>query len=429
MPFPTAVHEDPAPPPPALVVLAPAAWKEALAPFVAARAKELAVELVALEDVLAANEGFDAPERIKRHLHRAWKERRARYALLVGDADTFPVRFMTLDRATSAAFDTAFYPCDLYYADVARDDGAFDDWNAAKDGYRARYVGEVRGETHKDGPIDADGISYVPELAVGRFPVSDVASLHALVAKTLAWTPSAPSALLVHADGWVDERARLAAMATALAGGGFGVEELVYGKRAPTPETLATALRAQPTCVFHLGHGYSEGWAGCVDSTAPFALPRPVVAFSVGCNTAEFCVEPPYQPYVDDAGLRHKGTNAGEVFTVPPRPPACLQPGELNLTGIGERLVRMPTGGAVVYIGCDTGAQPCAVTLLEGFTRALAVPETARIGDAWRAALAHYHAAEHLATLAPTADWYPPSVFFQGMKFLYFGDPTLRVRP
>ena len=280
MPLPPAAIEDPAPPPPALVVLAPAAWKEALAPFVAARSKELAVEFDALEDVLAANEGFDPPERIKRHLHRAWKERRARYALLVGDADTFPVRFMTLDRATSAAFDTAFYPCDLYYADVARDDGAFDDgafddWNAAKDGYRARYVGEVRGETHKDGPIDADGISYVPELAVGRFPVSDVASLQALVAKTLAWTPSAPSALLVHADGWVDERARLAAMGTALAGGGFGVEELVYGKRAPTPETLATALRAQPTCVFHLGHGYSEGWAGCVDSTAPFALRGP----------------------------------------------------------------------------------------------------------------------------------------------------------
>ena len=56
MPLPPAAIEDPAPPPPALVVLAPAAWKEALAPFVAARAKELAVEFDALEDVLAANE-------------------------------------------------------------------------------------------------------------------------------------------------------------------------------------------------------------------------------------------------------------------------------------------------------------------------------------------------------------------------------------
>ena len=69
------------------------------------------------------------------------------------------------------------------------------------------------------------------------------------------------------------------------------------------------------------------------------------------------------------------------------------------------------------------------MTLLDGFVDALAQPGVPRVGDAWRAALAHYHAAEHLATLAPTADWYPPSVFFQGMKFLYLGDPTLRVRP
>lgn len=25
----------------------------------------------------------------------------------------------------------------------------------------------------------------------------------------------------------------------------------------------------------------------------------------------------------------------------------------------------------------------------------------------------------------PTAGWYPPSIFFQGMKFMLFGDPSL----
>ena len=48
-----------------------------------------------------------------------------------------------------------------------------------------------------------------------------------------------------------------------------------------------------------------------------------------------------------------------------------------------------------------------------------------RLGDAWREALAHYHAAERLAELEPTDSWYPPSVFFQGMKFILLGDPTL----
>ena len=40
--------------------------------------------------------------------------------LLVGDATVLPVRYMVLDRVTPAAFDTAFYPSDLYYADVAQ---------------------------------------------------------------------------------------------------------------------------------------------------------------------------------------------------------------------------------------------------------------------------------------------------------------------
>jgi hypothetical protein len=37
----------------------------------------------------------------------------------------------------------------------------------------------------------------------------------------------------------------------------------------------------------------------------------------------------------------------------------------------------------------------------------------------------YYHEKEHLATLKPNHDWYPPSIFFQGMKFMFFGDPSL----
>ncbi len=35
--------------------------------------------------------------------------------------------------------------------------------------------------------------------------------------------------------------------------------------------------------------------------------------------------------------------------------------------------------------------------------------------------------AEHLATLVPNDDWYPASIFFQGMMFMVFRDPTLRL--
>lgn len=417
----------------AFVVVAPGAWKDALAPLVAARSKERPTTFVALEDVVASSDGVDPPERLKRRLHRAWKDEGAGFVLLVGDASVLPVRFMTLDRATTPAFDTAFYPCDLYYADVARADGSFDDWNASRDGEHARYFGEVHGETHKNGPIDFDRVSYVPELALGRWPVTDVAALSALVAKTLAWTPStSPRALFAHADGWVDARERVRAMATPL---GRRVELQLYGDPATTPSPasiVAAWKRGELDYAFHVGHGSNESWVSCLSRAdlAQLDTLRPAILMSAGCSTAHWCVEPPYQPYVDEHGVRHRGTNAGEVFTSPPPPPAWLQPspdGTGDEGGFGEELVRLPHGGAIAYIGCATGAQPCALTLLEGFTRAL--PQAATVGDAWRDAIAHYHAAEKLAELRPTDDWYPPSIFFQAMKFELFGDPTLPLRP
>jgi hypothetical protein len=35
---------------------------------------------------------------------------------------------------------------------------------------------------------------------------------------------------------------------------------------------------------------------------------------------------------------------------------------------------------------------------------------------------------EHLADLTPSDSWYPPSIYFQSMKFIVLGDPTTRVR-
>jgi hypothetical protein len=34
---------------------------------------------------------------------------------------------------------------------------------------------------------------------------------------------------------------------------------------------------------------------------------------------------------------------------------------------------------------------------------------------------------ERLGSLKPNEDWYPPSIFFQGTKFMMFGDPSLRL--
>ena len=114
------------------MIIAPRRFEAELKPFVEYRRRSLPVEVAILETVLAKNPGVDDPEKLKRFLYTAWQKRKARYVLLVGDATVLPVRYMVLDRVTPAAFDTAFYPSDLYYADVARKDGSFEDWNGAR---------------------------------------------------------------------------------------------------------------------------------------------------------------------------------------------------------------------------------------------------------------------------------------------------------
>src|SRR4030095_8460638 len=119
---------------------------------------------------------------------------------------------------TPAAFDYAFYPSDLYYADLAKADGSFDDWNTQHDGFHADYFGEVRGEKNKADSINLDGIDYLPDVAVGRWPVSDPEQARSLAAKTIAaeqqraqtrsstpaTQPRLRHAALIAATGWVD---------------------------------------------------------------------------------------------------------------------------------------------------------------------------------------------------------------------------------
>lgn len=62
---------------------------------------------------------------------------------------------------------------------------------------------------------------------------------------------------------------------------------------------------------------------------------------------------------------------------------------------------------------------------MEGFVEAIGEKRT--IGECWSAAIEWYWEKEGLATIQPTESWYPASIFFQGMKFMVFGDPSLPI--
>jgi hypothetical protein len=337
-----------------LVIVAPRSFQKELQPLVEHKKRELSVEVAFLDNVLAEKQGADAPEKLKRFLYRAWRERHVHYVLLVGDSEVMPVRYMVLDRCDPAAFDYAFYPCDLYYADVAREDGSFDDWNAKKEGFHAEYFGEVRGEKNKSDAVNYDGIHYRPKLALGRWPVSTPEEVRTMVVKSIGYenrsaagSPSRFRAALIHNSGWIDAR--------------------------PAMDEQAKSL--------------PKGW------------------------TIE-------KRYYSDGACKSND---------PPPPPATYQKGRYNSLGLGKQLLRAGPNGAVAYIGCSTGGQPCALALMDGFAKSWGNEPSPRLGDCWMQTVSYYYDQEHLATLKPNADWYPPSIFFQAMKYMVYGDPSLKL--
>ena len=422
-----------------LLVISPAAFEKSLQKFVEWKGTLQPVQWVALEQILKTSPGADDPEKLKRFLYSEWKEHGAGYALLAGDVDVLPVRYMVLDRKTAPAFDYAFYPSDLYYADLAKPDGSFEDWNAQKEGFHAGYIGEVRGEANKGDAINFDGVDYLPELAVGRWPVSAAEEVETIAAKTVTYERGVLAgsdarlhrAAFIAVDGWVDARGLLGELAGKL-DGTWQIEKRFYGTGSPPPDAAQVRgiLNEGAGLIVHAGHGSPDRWEQCFSIADLDKLTNTVsvpVFVSAGCSTAHFAPLPPYEPYVDREGKSHEGTDRGEKFTEPPLPPSPIQSGAVNPACLGEQLLKRPGSGGVAYIGCNTGSQPFGLTLVEGFIQELATAKEPRLGDCWSSAIRHYVEKEKLRELKPTDSWTPPSIFFQGMKFMVFGDPSLRL--
>ena len=446
-------------PPRRMLVIAPEAWHPVLISFTTYKNKQLPTELRSLEGILANTPGVDDPEKLKRFLYEEWRNHQLGYALLVGNASVMPVRFVVLDRIAPKAYNHAFYPTDLYYSDLAKPDGEFDDWNANKDGYHARYFGEVRGDKNKEDAINFDQVDYLPEIAVGRWPAGTPQEAGLLAAKTETYetavlanvNPSVRRAAFVAVGGWVDSRGLMDRLAARLAAT-WQIEKRYFSDRRRESGTLPPdrkqllallndglglvvhAGHGQPDAwekfVVHAGHGQPDAWKNCLSIpdldriTNAAALP---VVISAGCSTASFTTLPPYQPYADEDGDEHAGSDHDEVFIEPPPQPSPYQRDQFNPAGLGEQFLKRSANGAVAYIGCNTGSQPSGLSLVEGFVSSVASRGEPRLGDCWMDAVRFYFEKEKLADLKPNAASYPPNVFFQGMKFMVFGDPSLRL--
>ena len=300
-----------------LLIVGVRAEHDLLLPFVAHKKKLLPTELVALEDILKGVKGADDSEKLKRYLYDRWKKDNLGYVLLAGDAQVIPIRYASGSSIGPEKGGWAFVPSDLYYADLARRDGSFDDWNARTDGFHAGYYGELMGFDGKD-PINADGIDYLPEVAVGRWPVHSRAQLQTVVAKTIRYEdhvladniPAVRRAAFINGPNLEDVRALMTGWADRVgAVTGSRPIRLLYkdagrDDKTPPPDQaeVMRVLNGGVGMIFHVGHGSETTWAGCLDLARLREIRNaalPPVMFSVGCTTARYAPLPPGAPYVD----------------------------------------------------------------------------------------------------------------------------------
>jgi hypothetical protein len=363
-----------------LLIITPQEFVESVRPLADHKnSTGIATILISLEHIYQVYPGRDEAEKVKHCLALFKRNNDVRYAMLVGDGDMFPARFVKWwlrtetvedEQKYKGAFHTLFVPSDLYYAALFKDDGSFDDWDGNKDG----YFGEVPpfGPNAGNGPINPDDVHMIPNLAVGRIPASTPEEVRVYVRKVIAYEKEAfdkswtKAALLVSGDYSSEYSAKLNDIASKYLQG-YKIHKLYWWQNdwgakpkyikdieSPTPEKINAYMNPPEGVKFvaYMGHGDHNGWAigpnvwyashylktgdplydpsdrGNIDDLVNWD--RLPVVFSTGCDTGQFITYPPLLRYRDVDGVDHRGVLDGEIFLSIPPKPACLQPKDPN---------------------------------------------------------------------------------------------------
>ena len=196
-----------------LVIIAPSVFSSALQPLVDHKnTVGMKTLLKTTEDIYNEYNGRDKPEQIKYFIKDAIDQWDITYVLLVGglksmiwgearDDDNqgtndwyLPVRYAN-NRYSEPGF-----ICDLYYADIFKEGGEFDDWDSDGDGKFAEYSGFIQ-----------DRLDMYPDVGLGRLACRSEEEVETMVQKIITYesTKADPSwfnkIIAVAGDGFLDQ--------------------------------------------------------------------------------------------------------------------------------------------------------------------------------------------------------------------------------
>lgn len=179
-PFPQTTTYD-------MVIIAPSSFSDALQPLIVHKnTYGIETTLKTTEDIYTEYNGFDKAEQIKYFIKDALEQWNIKYVLLAGGVKSIiyskprdnvnigasgwliPARYSNVREGGDPGF-----PTDLYYADIYKEGGVFENWDPDGDGILAEWPDDL--------------IDSTPDVAVGRLAFSDVKEVQEVVNKIIAY--------------------------------------------------------------------------------------------------------------------------------------------------------------------------------------------------------------------------------------------------
>lgn len=209
-PFPQIAEYD-------LAIITPSSFSEALQPLIEHKTSYgIETILKTTEDIYNEYTGADQAEQIKYFIKDAVEQYGIKYVLLVGGLKStiyakardnqnignsgwhVPVRYSNLKTMGDPG-----YPSDLYYADIYKLGGEFEDWDYDGDGIYAEWP--------DDSKPPEDIADLLPDVAVGRIASSDAEEVTDIVNKIITYETTTSGSewfekiIAITGDGFLDQ--------------------------------------------------------------------------------------------------------------------------------------------------------------------------------------------------------------------------------
>lgn len=203
-PFPQTTTYD-------MVIIAPSTFSDALQPLIDHKnSYGIKTTLKTTKDIYTEYNGFDKSEQIKYFIKDAIEQWNIKFVLLAGGLkstiyakarDTtnigasgwhIPVRYSNIDENGDAGF-----PSDLYYADVYKAGGVFENWDSNGNGILAEWPDDIS--------------DLIPDVAVGRLAFSDLKEVKEVVNKIITYETTSYGSewfkkmIVISGDGFLDQ--------------------------------------------------------------------------------------------------------------------------------------------------------------------------------------------------------------------------------